>query len=434
MRVAERQRRRRITGISQQADEHTEQNVRYLYQEVTWAGISSGILGSFLAIFALRIGATAFQVGLLTTGPAVAGIIFPLFAARLVSRMWGKPVLVLPLALYRLVFIVVVVAPWAPANLRVIILVTAVALLSVPLAFFNTAFVPLLGKVLPPDIRAHVVGVRSTLAGLTATLAVLASGKILDALTFPLNFQVLFALGFVTAQVSTYIVGRVHLPPLNERRKTPRTATGAFLDPSSDALERGQTVTFWRHTISATIFTLGINLPVALYPIVQVDKLHATNGWIGAIAMTGGLAGVVFSPVWGRAAIRYGNRTVLVASGVMFAVVPIGASIAPNVLGYAAVALVAGTLTAGVNLSLFQCLVDVAPEGRQTHFMAVYAMAVNSAGACGPLLGTYLLATIGMSKTFWLAATCVALGGLLFWIVRTRPFIRLDQQHGMQTD
>ena len=52
---------------------------------------------------------------MLTTGPAVAGILFPLPAARMVNKLWGKPVVVIPLALYRMLFAFVVIIPWLPA-------------------------------------------------------------------------------------------------------------------------------------------------------------------------------------------------------------------------------------------------------------------------------------------------------------------------------
>jgi len=169
--------RRPVPGVEASAYETTTHNVRMLCYEAAWAGIPAGVLAGFLAIFALRLGATPFEIGLLTTGPAVAGIIFPIPAARLVSRMWGKRVVIVPLAIYRMLFAVLMCIAWLPAPSRVVVLVAAVGVLSVALAFFNTAFVPLVAKVLPQDIRARVISARSTLVGLTSTAAILIAGK-----------------------------------------------------------------------------------------------------------------------------------------------------------------------------------------------------------------------------------------------------------------
>jgi MFS family permease len=402
-----------MESADREARERTEHNVRTLCREVTWAGIAGGIVTSFLSIFALRLGATPFDVGLLTTGPAIAGILFPLPAARLVNRLWGKPVVVIPLALYRMLFAFVVIIPWLPASSRVALLVGAMAVMSIALAFFNTAFVPLMAKVLPMDVRARTIAERGMRAGITSTLAVLVAGKILDFLPFPFNFQAIFALAFVTAQMSTVYVARVHIPPLmDDSHPTPRPHADNPDNMPSGVISL-RTGAFWRHTGAAVVFILGIYLPIALYPVVLVDKLHATNGWIGALAMAGGLAAVGLSSLWGRACTRFGNRPVLVVSGLAYALAPLGASLAPNLPAYAPVAVAQVGLLAIVGQGLLQCLYDVLPGRRHTHYLAMYSVLANCAVAGAPPLGTFLLGAIGMPMTFRLGAGCVLLGSVL---------------------
>ena len=72
---------------------------------------------------------------------------------------------------------------------------------------------------------------------------------------------------------------------------------------------------------------------------------------------------------------------------------------------------------AGINIATFQCLLEVAPESRQTHYTAMYSMLVNGAGALGPMLGTTVLGRFGMTPAFSLAEACVLAGSLLFWVV-----------------
>ncbi len=403
-----------MESADRQARERTEHNVRTLCREVTWSGIAGGIVSSFLSIFALRLGATPFEVGLLTTGPAVAGILFPLPAVWVVNRLWGKAVVVLPLALYRMLFAFVVVIPWLPASSRVALLVGSVAVMSIALAFFNTAFVPLLAKVLPLEVRARTIAARGIRAGITSTLAVLVAGKILDILPFPFNFQVLFALAFVTAQMSTILVAQVHIPPvLDDSPAPPKPLSGGPDTPPPSVVPRLRTAAFRRHTAAAVVFILGIYMPIALYPVVLVDRLHATNGWIGALAMAGGLAAVGLSSLWGRACTRYGNRPVLVVSSLAYALVPLGASLAPNLLTYAPVAVAQVGLLTIVGQGLLQCLYDVLPARRHTHYLAMYSVVANCAVAIAPLLGTLLLRGIGMPMTFRLGAGCVLLGAVL---------------------
>ena len=62
--------------------ETNQHNARQLYRDIFWFGILAGSAQAFLAVYAARIGASAYQVGLLTAGPAVVSLVVSLPAAR----------------------------------------------------------------------------------------------------------------------------------------------------------------------------------------------------------------------------------------------------------------------------------------------------------------------------------------------------------------
>ncbi|MGB9880432.1 MAG: hypothetical protein ACPLRM_06690, partial [Anaerolineae bacterium] len=61
-------------------------NYLNLYREVAWYGVLSGVSSTFTSIFALRLGASNFLIGLLTALPALMNILFQIPAAHLVER------------------------------------------------------------------------------------------------------------------------------------------------------------------------------------------------------------------------------------------------------------------------------------------------------------------------------------------------------------
>jgi MFS family permease len=397
-----------------QAYETTRRNARILSLEAAWAGAAGGVYVSFLSIFALRLGAAPFEIGLLTTGPALAGIIFPLPAARLVKRYWGKRVVVLPLAVYRMLYAVVALVALLPHHARVAVLVGAVGLLAVPLAYFNTAFVPLFAKVLPQDTRGRVIGIRGTVSGLTSTGAVLVAGWILDRIPFPLNFEIMFGAAFVCAQMSTWLISRLEIPALNEDIPTPIPAPGASQPDSAGRAGRlPRYAPFWRFIGSAVVLLVGIYVPAALYPLVLVNRLHASNAWIGALGMGGGLCGVALALLWAPGSKKIGSRWLLVAICALYTLVPLGANHAASLGAYIPVSLAGGGLGAVLGMGILQCLLEVTPERQQTQYLAIYSMVANTAVAIAPLLGTYVLSTAGMTWAFALAACCIALGSIL---------------------
>lgn len=61
-------------------------NMRHLYLDIAWIGITSGTTSSFLAIYATRLGASSWQIGLLTAGPAIINLLISLPVGRWLRR------------------------------------------------------------------------------------------------------------------------------------------------------------------------------------------------------------------------------------------------------------------------------------------------------------------------------------------------------------
>ncbi len=53
-----------------------QRNFHHLVGDVAWYGLLAGTTVAFLGVYAAHIGATAFQIGLLTAGPALVNLIF----------------------------------------------------------------------------------------------------------------------------------------------------------------------------------------------------------------------------------------------------------------------------------------------------------------------------------------------------------------------
>ena len=68
-------------------------NFVHLYLDIASFGVLSGSAMAFVAVFAARQGASAFQIGLLSAGPATINLMFALPAGRwLEKHSGGRPV------------------------------------------------------------------------------------------------------------------------------------------------------------------------------------------------------------------------------------------------------------------------------------------------------------------------------------------------------
>ena len=185
-------------------------NFRALYADIFGYGILAGSTLAFLNVYVARLGASNIDMGLLSAGPALISLLLsmpisrwlerhPLIRATYLSSIW-----------FRLGYVIMIFLPWLlAASLQVWSYVLVVLLMSVPGTFLAIGFSATLVEVVPPDWRAHVIGRRNALMAFSMTVTALICGQLLDGIRFPLNYQIVFAIGAAGAGLSTIYLGRI---------------------------------------------------------------------------------------------------------------------------------------------------------------------------------------------------------------------------------
>ncbi len=394
--------------VYRRAWEQEEANTRYLYQEIAWWGILSGLASSFLSVFVLRLGGSNTLIGLLTSLPALITVLSLVPAGRLVERQRSRlRVVLLSNVLIRLTYLLVALVPLVFVTFRAEVVVAVVILGTIPASMSVVAFPSMLADVVPLERRARVVGLRNFLLSLTSTLAVLLGGWFLELVSFPANFQWLFAAGFVTSLASTYYVSRLKVPdaPMPPpMAAAPRMQLARRLRDHLGMLAGNRA--FGRFALCAFAYHWGLYLTIPLYSIYWVRYLHASDSWIGFIGMVLGAVTALAFPFWGRQVSRRGTRKVLLVSAFAGTLYPILTGLSPTVEALLVAAVVGGVATAGFGLSLFNRLLEVTPDERRPSFLAAYNVLINVAVFVAPLIGTGLIDSIGI-------VNALLLGGLL---------------------
>ncbi|MBN2006548.1 MAG: MFS transporter [Anaerolineae bacterium] len=405
-----------------------ERNVWYLYVEVFWAAILSAA-AAFNATFAVRLGASNEMIGWLSSVPALLAVFLYIPAARFLERrakrtpwIWGS------LLLARFGYGAIIVLPWLiPAQSRGMALVWLLIAISMPSTFFATGFNPLLADVIPEQERARVFANRSIISGtVIATLTFLA-GRWLDnaeqlvGAVFPLNFQVLYAVGFGGALMSSLYLHRIrvpdsrvlpHMPHAAGMRRSPRQLVAgarAFLAGNRD---------FVRITANTWVFSFGEWLVGPLYTIFFLRQLHAADSWVGLNSTLANIGVIVGYILWRRWIEKLGYaRTLLIT-------VPLSASYAflvslfPNLSLILLWGIFINIVNPGLNLSHFNILLKLCPDDRRASYIAVYSAIMNAGAFVAPLIG---VALAGLFDIRWVLVIggCIRLtGALLFHIWR----------------
>ena len=400
-----------------------EQNKRNLYLDVVWYGVLSGITSTFVSVFAIRLGASNTLVGLLISLPALVNIFWLIPSARIIERQRRRlPIIVLAGFLQRLGYLLIALMPFVFRVHQPEALVALVALITFPTAIASVAFTSLLAEVVPADKRAQVIVTRSVLVSIVSTATVLISGKLLDLLLFPFNYQLLFGAGFAASLVSLYYVSRIKVADAIVTDQQPRRKS-----PLAARLRRSvqQLMTqrdFVRFSVSAFVFQWGLYMPSALYAIYRVKYLGASDTWIGLLSMALNAVTIVAYFYWGKVISQKGNRFVLVISSLGALLYPVLTGLSPRIEPLLLVAVIGGIFGAGFNLSFFNTLLDVCPRERRPSYVAMNTALINVAAFLAPLLGASLANRLDIRVVFFIAGAVRLVGAGFFYrlVVRRR--------------
>jgi MFS family permease len=393
-----------------------EQNGWNLYLDVAWWGVLSGITSTFISVFAIRLGASNSLVGLLVSLPALINVFWLIPSARIIERQQRRlPIIVLTGFLQRLGYLLIALMPFVLHTHRPEALVILVALVTFPTAIASLAFTSLVAEVIPADKRAQVISTRNVLVSIVSTVTVLISGKLLDLLAFPFNYQLLFGVGFAASLVSLYYVSRIKVADAVVVEQQPQRKAPLATQLRRSVRQLIKQRDFVRFSASAFVFHWGLYLPSALYAIYRVKNLGASDTWIGILSMVQNAVTIMTYLYWGRVASRKGNRFVLLISSLGIVLFPVLTGLSTRVEPLLLPSVIAGIFGAGFNLSFFNTLLEVCPQERRPSYVAINTALINVAAFLAPLLGTSLANRLDIRTAFFIAGAVRLLGAGFFY-------------------
>ena len=397
-----------------------ERNARDVLVDGIGVGIASGI-GTFLSVFMVRLGASDFQVGLITAMPALTGMLFALPIGQFLERQrnivpWYSRARFYVLTSYVLTGLV----PFffkdnAPAA---IIVIWAIA--TIPQTIVNVAFTVVMGGVAGPHRRFWLMSRRWSSLGFTNAMVVFAAGQFLGHTdgNFPINYQILFIVSWLGGLISLYYSSHITLPDQVPvvREKQPRVPLRQRLAAASATFRDNPL--FSKFIVSQFMFRWGLTFAVPLLPLYWVRTLGLSDGSIGTInTMYNGVLIVAYF-TWGRLARKFGIRWVLLVSTAGFALYPLATALTGNVAVLIVFAAVAGFFLAGTDLVIFDVLLGTVPSDHQATYVGLYQTTNNMAMFFAPLVATTMAARVGIVPALVAAAGFRLAGFLMFYLLR----------------
>lgn len=381
------------------------------------SNISESFVTNFTNPFALALGATNAQMGIMSSITNLAAALALLPGARLDERYESRRRIVVATSiLHRLLLIAIALLPLLFDGGAIYAFIALAALRSFFSQLGFPAWSAFTADLVPARIRGRYFGARNIGLGVAALVFTPLAGRFVEAIGLPRGYQVGFILAGLVGFVATSIFARIPDPP----RDRPADAAQAESKQSVWAMLRAHP-RFAAFSAVAVLWNLSIMVAGPYFSVYIVRHLLATPTQIGLLAAANSLFNIMGQRIWGRVNDHRGAVWVMGLTGLLIPLIPAFYAVAPNPWWLIAVECFSGFAWSGYGLASFNLMLGLAPAEQRARFTAVYQIAVFSASFVGPLLGTVLVGFFDIRLLFWLSAIGRLLASLLFMLtVRAR--------------
>jgi len=399
-----------------------KRNFRNVQIDAVGVGLASAA-GPFLPVLLARLNASSFEVGLLTTMPAMTGLILALAVGRFLQTRrnvvpWFSLARLIVLSCYALTGLIPFFVPRV-YTVPAILFVWAAATL--PQTVVAVAFSVVMSAVAGPKGRYSLMSRRWFTLGLTGVLTTAVIDEVLKRwASFPMNYQVIFLGLSLGGLISYYFSSHIHLsdtlpPPqiMATGRQSIRKNASTYAQ-----LLRGQPA-FLSFVSKRLVYLFGVAFAAPLFPLYFVHAVKANDDWIAKINMAFTIGAMLGYFVWSWLSRKSSSRVVLLATTLGMSLYPALVASTGRVEIIRAFALMAGIFQGGLDLVFFDELMKTVPDEYSATFVSLAQSLGYVSAIFAPLMGTVLGDQIGLGAAL-LISTAIRLSGFGLFAWKSR--------------
>lgn len=350
--------------------------------------VMAGAGDAYIAPFALSVGANNLLIGLISSLPALFSPIAQIIGARMMENHSRKKIMAVGTALQALMWLPIIalgLMHWYGFSTAVpTILIITYTIYSIFGATGGPAWFSLLGDIVPARIRGKYFGKRNKVCTAVMITATVLAAFVLDYFKTKglvlLGFSVLFFIAFIARAISAYLLNRYYDPPFK--------------------LEEGYYFSFWQFVKKAptnnfgkfAIYTGMLYFTVLMagpfFTVYMLKHLHFSYTTLMFVNISAPVFTLIFSPVLGKFADKYGNRELLKFGGIIIPSLPLFWLFSGNPWYLAFVPqLISGLGWAAFNLAASNFIYDTVTPQRRGICLTYFNIFINA--------GTFLGAAVG---------------------------------------
>lgn len=397
-----------------------ESNIQNLFLELPPAAVLSGA-AAFNAAFALRLGATNEEIGLLSSIPALLAVLVLIPSGQILgSRSRRMPLINWTLLIHRIGFLAVALVPFVPGIAHGTAVIWLLIASNPPAQFFSIGWNSMLADVLPEARRARVFAVRNILNGVAVTASIFLFGLWLDRVIFPINYQVMYGVGWAFSMLSSYYITRLKVPDSYVPPPQPKKAVtlGSLRRQAGDMWHSHSD--FVRIVVNTFLTNITIWMIGPIYILYYVRQLGATDGWIGLNGTLASLTPILGNILWQRWVWRWGEKKILQWSIFCIPLYPILVGLTPDLRIILIWTAIYAAILPMANMSHFSLLLKICPDAHRPQFLGLFSTIMNIGAFVTPLIGVWLAGIFGFAPILIAGGIISIIGSASYFVLQLR--------------
>ena len=386
-----------ITHEHQRIPRDIKASLNLSWKEGVFSHIMLAVIDYFVVPYALFLGATAQQIGILLAMAHLMASLVQFFSPTLIRLSKSRvQFLSYASAVQATVLVPMAALAFISFEQRIFVFGMFLVIFRIMLSLSSLTWQSLVSDYLPPTKRGHFLGWRSQVVGLAGLAGLMISGILLSSLkqiSISLAFAVLFLLAASCRFLSSYLQSKLH--------NVPQQAM-----PGSDFtfvqfVKKFRESNFVKFVFYVSSITFATNIAAPYFSVFMLRDLHMNYLTYMAVHVSGVISGLIAFPIWGKHSDMVGNARILKMTSFLVPVIPLLWLCSSHVWYLMMVEFFSGFIWGGFNLCVTNFIFDsVIPQKRVRclgYFNLINGVAIFLGSVIGGFLADRLHPTLGFS-------------------------------------
>jgi MFS family permease len=375
--------------------------------------IAVNLAANFYPIFAISIlGATNYQVGLISSLPPLVALLMTIPAAIMLNRLeLQKKTVAMAVLWARVLFLLLIGVVYLSSAYQAWAFLIIIALMNVPGTISNVGWQTLISGMIKEERRGTFFSDRNRLLTIVGMISTLIIGIMMKKETDNATaYQWLFFAAFLFGLLEVFF--------LMKHREKAQVDTDTQKSYMNWSIFKDHGYKWF--LVAALCFNFTWQMSWGIFNIYHVKIAHATILWISIFSVGNQLVQIFSFPLWKKWAERKSNTLMLVWAALGMALVPFLTVMSKNLVYLTFVQALSGFFISGIVLLLFNLLLEHSPSETRTYCITSYNVLLSFVAFIAPQIGIWLLEVMGMQRSMEFNSLLRVFSALVFFLMYSK--------------